>query len=90
MAPGAPQRTSRFVHHHQARREVDREATLHQAMLELHVLHDGQRVVETPDGVVFPFEEHTSYTAAAVILAADSITGASPAAHVFTAAELFD
>jgi hypothetical protein len=43
-----------------------------------------------PDGVVFPFEEHTSYTAAAVILAADSITGASPAAHVFTAAELFD
>ena len=43
-----------------------------------------------PDGVVFPFEEHTSYTSAAVILAADSITGASPAAHVFTAAELFD
>jgi hypothetical protein len=43
-----------------------------------------------PDGVVFPFEEHTAYTAAAVILAADSITGASPAAHVFTAAELFD
>jgi hypothetical protein len=43
-----------------------------------------------PDGVVFPFEEHTSYTAAAVILAADAITGAGPAAHVFTAAELFD
>ena len=43
-----------------------------------------------PDPVVFPFEEHTSYTAAAVILAADAITGASPAAHVFTAAELFD
>ena len=43
-----------------------------------------------PDGVVVPFEEHTSYTAAAVILAADAITGAGPAAHVFTAAELFD
>ena len=28
----------------------------------------------------FPFEEHTSYTAAAVILAADAIAGASPAA----------
>ncbi len=43
-----------------------------------------------PDEVVFPFEEHTSYTGAAVILAADAITGASPAAHVFTAAELFN
>ena len=42
-----------------------------------------------PQEVRFPFDEHTSYTAAAVILAADAITGASPAAHVFTAAELF-
>lgn len=42
---------------------------------------------QTP--IVFPFEEHTSYTAAAVILAADAITGASPAAHIFAAAELF-
>ncbi len=31
----------------------------------------------------FPFEEHTSYTAAAVILAADAIAGASPAAALF-------
>jgi hypothetical protein len=31
----------------------------------------------------FPFEEHTSYTAAAVILAADAIAGASPAASLF-------
>ncbi len=31
----------------------------------------------------FPFEEHTSYTAAAVVLAADAIAGASPAAALF-------
>ncbi|MFV0307344.1 MAG: prenyltransferase [Desertimonas sp.] len=36
-------------------------------------------------GTRFPYEEHTSYTAAAVILAADAITGASPAAGLFTA-----
>lgn len=40
-----------------------------------------------PDGVRFPFEEHTSYTAAAIVLAADAITGATPAAHIFTAPE---
>jgi hypothetical protein len=34
-------------------------------------------------GTRFPFEEHTSYTAAAVILAADAITGASPASSLF-------
>jgi hypothetical protein len=33
--------------------------------------------------VEFPFEEHTSYTAAAVILAADAISGASPASGLF-------
>ena len=33
--------------------------------------------------VQFPFDEHTSYTAAAVILAADAITGASPGAGLF-------
>ena len=44
-----------------------------------------------PDGpaggrlpVVFPFEEHTSYTAAAVILAADAIAGSGRAARIFT------
>ncbi|MGH9132524.1 MAG: prenyltransferase, partial [Ilumatobacteraceae bacterium] len=36
-----------------------------------------------PSGVRFPDREHTSYTAAAVILAADAITGASPAADLF-------
>lgn len=36
------------------------------------------------DGVRFPFEEHTSYTAAAVILAADAIAGASPASSIFS------
>ena len=34
--------------------------------------------------VRFPVDEHTSYTAAAVILAADAITGASPASALFT------
>jgi hypothetical protein len=34
--------------------------------------------------VVFPFEEHTSYTAAAVILAADAIAGSGPASRIFT------
>lgn len=37
-----------------------------------------------PRSVVFPFDEHTSYTAAAIILAADAITGASPASAIFT------
>jgi len=35
------------------------------------------------DGVRFPFEEHTSYTAAAVVLAADAIAGTSPASTLF-------
>jgi hypothetical protein len=37
-----------------------------------------------PRGELFPADEHTSYTAAAIILAADTITGASPAADLFT------
>jgi len=36
-----------------------------------------------PGGELFPGGEHTSYTAAAVILAADAITGASAAADLF-------
>jgi hypothetical protein len=40
--------------------------------------------------VRFPFEEHTSYTAAAVILAADAIVGASPASGIFTPHPLLD
>ena len=43
------------------------------------LVHDGRRIPAR-----FPFEEHTSYTAAAVILAADAIAGASPASGVFT------
>jgi hypothetical protein len=38
-----------------------------------------------PAADLFPGGEHTSYTAAAVILAADAITGASPAADLFVA-----
>ncbi len=36
-----------------------------------------------PERIVFPAAEHTSYTAAAVILAADAITGISPASDLF-------
>jgi len=36
-----------------------------------------------PAAELFPGGEHTSYTAAAVILAADAISGASPAADLF-------
>ena len=41
-----------------------------------------------PDRIVFPADEHSSYTAAAVILAADAITGASPASDLFVASAL--
>ncbi|WP_083914862.1 hypothetical protein [Ilumatobacter nonamiensis] len=36
-----------------------------------------------PDHVLFPFEEHTSYTAAAVILAVDAITSTTQASKLF-------
>ncbi|MDJ0770672.1 MAG: prenyltransferase/squalene oxidase repeat-containing protein [Ilumatobacter sp.] len=36
-----------------------------------------------PERLIFPDGEHTSYTAAAVILAADAIVGASPASDLF-------
>ncbi len=49
------------------------------------LVHDGRR-----DPVRFPFEEHTSYTAAAVVLAADAIAGASPASGLFTPHPLED
>jgi hypothetical protein len=41
-----------------------------------------------PDEIVFPADETTSYTAAAVILAADAITGASPASDLFVSSRL--
>ena len=44
----------------------------------------------TAGAIRFPFEEHTSYTAAAVVLAADAIAGASPAAALFTPRPLLD
>ena len=40
-----------------------------------------------PHEVRFPVEEPTSYTAAAIILAADAICGATPASRIFTAPE---
>jgi len=36
-----------------------------------------------PEPLLFPFDEHTSYTAAAVVLAVDAITRATPASDVF-------
>jgi hypothetical protein len=50
-----------------------------------HRLDDGAYLTGLvhPDRIVFPADEHTSYTAAAVILAADAVTGASPASDVF-------
>ena len=36
-----------------------------------------------PERIVFPADEHTSYTAAAVILAVDAIRGDSPASRLF-------
>lgn len=41
-----------------------------------------------PERIVFPADEHSSYTAAAVILAADAIAGASPASDVFVSPSL--
>ncbi|MEX2625571.1 MAG: hypothetical protein WD225_01740 [Ilumatobacteraceae bacterium] len=53
-----------------------------------HRLDDGAywTGIVHPSGERFPFEEHTSYTAAAIILAADAIAGASPASDVFSRA----
>ena len=41
-----------------------------------------------PDGIVFPDREHSSYTAAAVILAADTICGVTPGSRLFRAGGL--
>jgi hypothetical protein len=41
-----------------------------------------------PERVAFPGDERTSYTAAAIILAADALSGASPAADLFVAGDL--
>jgi hypothetical protein len=52
--------------------------------------HDDGRYwtgIVVPEDVNFPEGEMSSYTAAAVVLAADALTGASPAATVFTTAD---
>jgi hypothetical protein len=52
--------------------------------------HDDGRYwtgIVVPEDVHFPEGETSSYTAAAVVLAADALTGASPAATVFTTAD---
>jgi hypothetical protein len=52
--------------------------------------HDDGRYwtgIVVPEDVHFPEGEMSSYTAAAVVLAADALTGASPAATVFTTAD---
>jgi len=36
-----------------------------------------------PEAVTFPFEERTTYTAGAIVLAADALSGATPAAGLF-------
>jgi hypothetical protein len=43
-----------------------------------------------PDEIRFPFDEHTSYTAAAVLLAVDAIVGGSPASDLFSPGALVD
>ncbi len=50
-----------------------------------HRLADGSYLtgIIHPSGDTFPADEHTSYTAGAIILAADAITGASPASDLF-------
>jgi hypothetical protein len=50
-----------------------------------HRLADGAYLTGLvyPERIVFPDAEHTSYTAAAVILAADAISTASPASDLF-------
>ena len=39
-----------------------------------------------PEQILFPFEEHTSYTAAALLLAVDAITNVTTAGDLFTRA----
>ena len=61
------------------------ETSGHAAMRENYFLDDGAYLTGLvyPERIVFPDAEHTSYTAAAVILAADAISQASPASDLF-------
>ena len=64
----------------------------HQTAMDLFVWSQSMRSNEGqyltgivhPDGVSFPDKEHTTYSAAAVILAADALSQASPASSIFT------
>jgi hypothetical protein len=60
------------------------------ACTRLHRRDDGAYLtgIAYPDGVTFPPREVTSYTAAAVILAADALTSSSRAAGIFHHGEL--
>ncbi len=69
---------------HVAAGEADKAASL-LAWTRPHRGDDGSYLTGLvhPDGVSFPDSERTAYTAAAVILAADAIAGASPASRLF-------
>lgn len=69
---------------HAAVGEIDRAIDL-LAWTRRHRLEDGSYLtgIVYPTRDTFPADEHSSYTAAAVILAADAITGSSPAAEIF-------
>ena len=47
------------------------------------IVHPTQAKPGTGERVLFPFDEHTSYTAAAVIIAIDAITQTTQAANLF-------
>ena len=47
------------------------------------IVHDLSEPAGGPSRVLFPFDEHSSYTAAAVILAVDAMTQTTQASHLF-------
>jgi hypothetical protein len=47
------------------------------------IVHDLSEPTSGPSRVLFPFDEHSSYTAAAVILAVDAITQTTQASNLF-------
>ena len=57
-----------------------------------HRTDDGQYItgIVYPNRVVFPADEKSAYTGAAVILAADAISGGSPASEIFLRATVVD
>lgn len=57
-----------------------------------HRTDDGEYItgIVYPNRVVFPADEKSAYTGAAVILAADAISGGSPASEIFLRATVVD